>query len=98
MIMARRTLRESDRALRDGSFGWRYPRHFVPGYDRTVPPGQSHSPIEAAHNLSAALTGRTPTLGLKTRLLARAKLSPFRARLFGSLRSKPYWALEGSSA
>src|SRR6202040_2688051 len=20
-------------------FGWRYPRHFVPGYDRTVPPG-----------------------------------------------------------
>ena len=20
-------------------FGWRRPRHFVPGYDRTVPPG-----------------------------------------------------------
>ena len=19
--------------------GWRFPRHFVPGYDRTVPPG-----------------------------------------------------------
>jgi hypothetical protein len=33
-------LRESDRTLRDGSFGWRCPRHFVPGYDRTVPPGQ----------------------------------------------------------
>ena len=25
--------------LRDGSLGGRYPRHFVPGYDRTVPPG-----------------------------------------------------------
>ena len=23
-----------------GSFGWRFSRHFVPGYDRTVPPGQ----------------------------------------------------------
>ena len=22
-----------------GSLGWRCPRHFVPGYDRTVPPG-----------------------------------------------------------
>ena len=32
-------LRESDRALRDGSFGVARPRHFVPGYDRTVPPG-----------------------------------------------------------
>jgi hypothetical protein len=41
-------LQESDRTLRDGSFGWRCPRHFVPGYDRTVPPGQSHSPIGAA--------------------------------------------------
>jgi hypothetical protein len=33
-------LRESDRILRDGSFGWPCPRHFVPGYDRTVPPGR----------------------------------------------------------
>jgi hypothetical protein len=33
-------LHESDRTLRDGSFGWRCPRHFVPGYDRTVPPGR----------------------------------------------------------
>jgi hypothetical protein len=39
-------LRESDRTLRDGSFGWRCPRHFVPGYDRTVPLGQNHSHIE----------------------------------------------------
>jgi hypothetical protein len=31
--------RESDRTLRDGFFGWRCPRHFVPGYDRTVPSG-----------------------------------------------------------
>src|ERR1700722_15340840 len=33
-------LHESDRTLRDGSFGWRCPWHFVPGYDRTVPPGR----------------------------------------------------------
>src|ERR1700724_2352379 len=30
----------SYRTLRDGSCGWRFSRHFVPGYDRTVPPGQ----------------------------------------------------------
>jgi hypothetical protein len=30
----------SYRTLRDGSFGWRFSRHFVPGYDRTVSPGQ----------------------------------------------------------
>ena len=30
----------SYRTLRDGSFEGRFPRHFVPGYDRTVPPGQ----------------------------------------------------------
>ena len=29
----------SYRTLRDGSFEGRFPRHFVPGYDRTVPPG-----------------------------------------------------------
>jgi hypothetical protein len=33
-------LQESDRTLRDGSFEAAIPRHFVPGYDRTVPPGQ----------------------------------------------------------
>jgi hypothetical protein len=32
-------LHESHRTLRDGLLGWRRPRHFVPGYDRTVPPG-----------------------------------------------------------
>jgi hypothetical protein len=36
----------SYRTLRDGSRGGRCPRHFVPGYDRGVPPGQRHSPIE----------------------------------------------------
>ena len=33
----------SYRTLRDGSFGVRCPRHFVPGYDRAVPPG--HWPV-----------------------------------------------------
>ena len=33
----------SYRTLRDGSFGVRCPRHFVPGYDRAVPPG--HLPV-----------------------------------------------------
>ena len=32
-----RTPAESYRTLRDGSFGWRGPRHFVPGYDHAVP-------------------------------------------------------------
>src|ERR1700736_3557163 len=30
----------SYRTLRDGSFEGRFPRHFVPGYDHAVPPGQ----------------------------------------------------------
>ena len=30
----------SYRTLRDGSFEGRFPRHFVPGYDQPVPPGQ----------------------------------------------------------
>jgi hypothetical protein len=29
----------SHRTLRDGFSGWRCPRYFVSGYDRTVPPG-----------------------------------------------------------
>jgi hypothetical protein len=33
----------SYRTLRDGSFEGRFPRHFVPGYDRTVPPGHTGS-------------------------------------------------------
>jgi hypothetical protein len=31
----------SHRTLRDGSFDGRFPRHFVPGYDRVVPPGRA---------------------------------------------------------
>ena len=44
-------LHESHRTLRDGSFGWRFPRHFVPGYDRTVPPGRVLAilPLRFAH-------------------------------------------------
>ena len=30
----------SYRTLRDGSLEGRFPRHFVPGYDQPVPPGQ----------------------------------------------------------
>jgi hypothetical protein len=43
-------LHESYRTLRDGCFGWRGPRHFVPGYDRTVPPG--HFAMARGENLS----------------------------------------------
>ena len=32
---------ESYRTLRDGSFGVRCPRHFVPGYDHALPPGRN---------------------------------------------------------
>jgi hypothetical protein len=31
----------SYRTLRDGALERRFPRHFVPGYDRVVPPGQN---------------------------------------------------------
>jgi hypothetical protein len=40
IIESRAHLHESHRTLRDGSLGSRYPRHFVPGYYRPVPPGQ----------------------------------------------------------
>src|ERR1700733_7146277 len=33
--------RQSHRTLRDGSVGGAIPRHFVPGYDRNVPPGRA---------------------------------------------------------
>jgi hypothetical protein len=45
----------SYRTLRDGSFRWRFSRHFVPGYDRTVPPGRG---------LSASLPGTSCLYGL----------------------------------
>jgi hypothetical protein len=31
----------SYRTLRDGSLEGRFPRHFMPGYDHAVPPGQN---------------------------------------------------------
>jgi hypothetical protein len=53
--------RESDRTLRDGSFGWRCPRHFVPGYDRTVPPGQK--PFAHSKGLALSWAFGVETLG-----------------------------------
>jgi hypothetical protein len=44
IIESARNRRESDRTLRDGSFEVALSRHFVPGYDRTVPPGLGAKP------------------------------------------------------
>ena len=44
-------------------FGWRCPRHFVPGYDRTVPPGHfatGFSWMLFAKYLPARPVGTTP--------------------------------------
>jgi hypothetical protein len=49
-------LHESYRTLLDGSLGWRCARHFVPGYDRIVPPGHYSS-------LSMYGSPRVETLG-----------------------------------
>jgi hypothetical protein len=47
------------RTLRDGSLEGCFPRHFVPGYDQAVPPGQNtFSPAEAL--LKSALIGFQP--------------------------------------
>ena len=40
----------SYRTLRDGSFEGRFPRHFVPGYDRFVPPGRACRRLATAHS------------------------------------------------
>jgi hypothetical protein len=45
-------LHESHRALWDGSFGGRRPRHFVPGYDHAVPPGRNTFRAEALIKLA----------------------------------------------
>jgi hypothetical protein len=50
--LIRSPLHESYRTLRDGCFGWRRPRHFVPGYDQPVPPGQK----PFAHSKALALS------------------------------------------
>jgi hypothetical protein len=50
---------ELDRALRDSSLGWRFLRHFVPGYDHAVPTGRNtFFPAEALIKL--ALVGVQP--------------------------------------
>jgi hypothetical protein len=46
----------SYRTLRDGSFEGRFPRHFVPGYDRTVPPGHMGTATALNAETAAALT------------------------------------------
>src|SRR5580704_15146520 len=63
IIQSVRTLHESDRTLRDGSFGWRGPRHFVPGYDRTVPPGRglAGAPQEQAVGGLPTLSSNRPS-------------------------------------
>jgi hypothetical protein len=38
---SRMSCARSYRTLRNGSFEGRFPRHFVPGYDRIVPPGRT---------------------------------------------------------
>jgi hypothetical protein len=38
-----------DRTLRDGSLEVALSRHFVPGYDRVVPPGQLDSNMSTHH-------------------------------------------------
>ncbi len=50
----------SYRTLRDGSFGVRCPRHFVPGYDHAVPPGQK----PFAHRRASHQSRKHPPLGL----------------------------------
>jgi hypothetical protein len=45
-------------------FGWRRPRHFVPGYNRTVPPGQkpfAHQSIKGPRAKSALMGGAKPS-------------------------------------
>jgi hypothetical protein len=58
-------LQESDRTLREDSFGAAIPRHFVSGYDRTVPPGQK--PFAMANLIKLALIGLKPGPALSKR-------------------------------
>ena len=55
-------LHESHRALRDGSLGWRCSRHFVPGYDRAVPPGLRTRRPQSIPPPGISLGGRHPNL------------------------------------
>src|ERR1700726_4124692 len=44
----------SYRTLRDGSFDGRFPRHFVPGYDRVVPRGRAFRHFATGFSLAIA--------------------------------------------
>jgi hypothetical protein len=61
-------LHEPYRTLRDGSLGWCFPWHFVPGYDRIVPPGHNSSLSRYASLATIALTrgGENPEKSLET--------------------------------
>ena len=43
----------SYRTLRDGSFDGRFPRHFVPGYDRVVPTGRAFRHFATGFSLAS---------------------------------------------
>jgi hypothetical protein len=50
------TITRSDRTRRDGTWKYRVSRHFVPGYLRTVPPGQIlRSQCRRLHQCACAL-------------------------------------------
>jgi hypothetical protein len=49
----------SYRTLRDGPFEGRFPRHFVPGYDRTVPPGHMGTATALNAEMSKLRPGRS---------------------------------------
>jgi hypothetical protein len=50
-------LPESHRTLRDGFSGVALSRHFVPGYDHTVPPGQKPLASSKGSRIKSALMG-----------------------------------------
>jgi hypothetical protein len=52
--------RESDRTLREGFLRSRFTRHFVPGYDRTVPPGLEGKPLLRGNKSSQTFLNLAP--------------------------------------
>src|SRR3984893_6910941 len=69
----------SYRPLRYVSFGWRFSRHFVPGYDRTVPPGQLDNSQQALARCCCLSQGDRHLLRLeKSTLLLRMSASASR--------------------
>src|SRR5271165_3393155 len=68
-------LHESHRTLRDGSLGWRCPRHFVPGYDRCCPYGALAGIASASSHKSEAYRRRR--FGRFSRRERRAYFDPY---------------------